>query len=197
MSHVFLRWTWHFYTRRMSIQSSCYEGHTNISQTFIKSPRSNVADFHIKFCSKSLLYECVIEHILWISHNGGRLKIEFLTVANVLKNLCKGNARNTQAIWDAPMTLGNGFSLLAACTHFLAITCISLLYIFLFKLIPFPPGNVCFLTLPESGHEQRKLKVNMLIFLKGQTVSENSKHLSQPETRRITFPLHILRSFKD
>lgn len=162
----------------------------------LKSARSNVADFHIKSCSKSQLYECVTEHILWISHNGGRLKIEFLTVANVSRNLCKGNAHNTQGNlrcshdpwqWNLPLN-----SMLTFPGHNL----FPFFIFFSFKLI-FPPGNVCFLTLPESGHEQRKLKVNMLIFLKGQTVSENSKHLFQPETRWITFPLHILRSFKD
>lgn len=99
MSYALLWLTWHFYTRWVSIQLQNYKVYTNVSQMLIKSPQSNFADSHIKFCSKSPTYEYVIERILWIPYNSRKLKIKILTCKCFHKPLKKTqNDHNTQAI---------------------------------------------------------------------------------------------------
>lgn len=118
MSYAFLWLAWHFYTRWLSIQVQNYKVYTNVSQMFIKSPQSNFADSHIKFCSKSPTYEYVIGHILWIPYNSRKLKIKTVTVINVFINLWKRFKMTIthRQFQNAPVTLGNGPSLLTACS---------------------------------------------------------------------------------
>lgn len=61
-----------------------------------------------------------IGHILWILHNSRKLKIRFLTAANIFKNLWKGFKMiiTHKQFHYAPMTLGSGITLLTACSYF-------------------------------------------------------------------------------